>query len=99
MSVIPWRKAALRIVSSSSASISTPTGSKRTVWVFPMAAGRGRELAGAPGRSACSGRRVLGCRAAGGAARLVVGDVLLALLRRHLVEEHVGALERDALHL
>src|SRR3954453_8795164 len=37
MSMMPWRKAAFRIVSSSSASISMPTGSNRTVCVLPMA--------------------------------------------------------------
>src|SRR4051794_22007245 len=43
MSISPCRKAALRIVSASSTSISRPTGSKRTVWVLPTPlSGRGR---------------------------------------------------------
>src|SRR3954466_11834639 len=80
MSMMPCRKAALRIVSSSSTSISMPTGSKRTVCVVPTALLRRR-------------------RTAGRAAALVGGHVRLALLRRHLVEQHVGAVERDAADL
>ena len=71
----PCRKAALRIVSSSSTSISRPTGSNRTVCVFPMAtlgsrradAGSPLSLAsrpppdGPPGRPACT--RPCGSRA------------------------------------
>src|SRR3954470_13121257 len=77
MSMMPCRKAALRIVSSSLTSISMPTGSKRTVCVSPML---------------CS---LAGERTAGGAAALVVGHVGLALGRGHLVQQHVGAVERD----
>src|SRR3954449_3957253 len=73
MSMMPCRKAALRTVSSSSTSISMPTGSKRTVCVFPTSARRASRRASA----------------------LVVGHVRLALLRRHLVQQHVGAVERD----
>src|SRR3954452_23821178 len=98
MSMMPWRKAALSSVSSSSACISMPTGSNRTVWVFPMAAAAAGG-AGTPPAGRGSGLGALGRRATGGAARPVVGDVLLALLGGHLVEEHVGALEGDALHL
>src|SRR3954470_845641 len=98
MSMMPWRNAALSSVSSSSACISMPTGSNRTVWVFPMAAVAARG-AGAPPARRGSGPGARGRRATGGAARPVVGDVLLALLGRHLVEEDVGALERDALDL
>src|SRR6478609_2826643 len=36
-----------------------------------------------------------GRRTAGRAAALVLGHVLLALLRGHLVQQHVGAVERD----
>ena len=109
MSIRPWRKAALRTVSSSSASISMPTGSNRTVCVLPMfslaaaaAAQRpGRPRGRRPGRSTswrrASGRGALRRRPPGGAAGLVVRDVLLALLGRHLVEQDVRALERDAL--
>src|SRR3954454_23748622 len=81
MSMMPCRKAALRIVSSSSTSISMPTGSKRTVCVSPMVFARS---GGGP---------------AGRAPALVVGHVGLALLRRHLVQQHVRAVERDALDL
>src|SRR6478752_10098646 len=81
MSMMPCRKAALRMVSSSSTSISMPTGSNRTVCVLPTIA-----------RSALPGERP-----ACGAALLVVGHVLLALLGGHLVQQHVGAVERDAL--
>src|ERR1044071_6081898 len=82
MSMMPCLNAALRIVSSSSTSISMPTGSKRTVCVLPIL-------------EALLRRR----RTAGRAAALVLGHVLLALLRRHLVQQHVGAVERDALDL
>src|SRR4051794_36563323 len=75
MSMMPCRKAAWRIVSSSSTSISMPTGSKRTVCVALIL-----RLGGGP---------------AGRASALVVGHVRLALLRRHLVQEHVRAVERD----
>src|SRR6185436_3329999 len=80
MSWMPCLKAALRIVSSSSTSISMPTGSKRTVCVFPTVA-----------------QSLPGERPAGRSALLVGGHVLLALLRRHLVQQHVGAVERDPL--
>src|SRR4029079_6007938 len=43
--------------------------------------------------------RPAGAGRAGGPAGLVLGDVRLAVLRRHLVEDDVGALERDALRL
>src|SRR6185503_19805096 len=46
-----------------------------------------------------SGRSALRRRPAGGPAGLVLGDVRLAILARHLVEDDVGALERDALRL
>src|SRR4051794_20463964 len=120
MSMIPCRNAALRTVSSSSASISMPTGSNRTVCVLPMAwrgslASRPRRRGGA-GRGGwdpnprpapppdvawrvASGRGALRRRPTGRPARPVVRDVRLALLRRHLVQEDVGALEGDALHL
>src|SRR4051794_19412410 len=115
ISMMPWRKAALRIVSSSSASISMPTGSNRTVCVLPMARGGARAPVGAgaeparalrPGGSASSVKRrarsargALRRRPPRGATRPVARDVALALLGRHLVEEDVGALEGDALHL
>src|SRR3954447_23897004 len=83
MSMMPWRKAALRIVSDSSTSISMPTGSKRTVCVL----------------SATTASPSSGGRTAGRAAALVGRHVLLALLGRHLVQQHVRAVERDALHL
>src|SRR5215207_8987394 len=83
MSWMPCLKAALRIVSSSSTSISMPTGSKRTVCVLPTVA-----------RPPLAGERT-----AGRAALLVVGHVLLALLGGHLVQQHVGAVERDPLHV
>src|SRR3954452_9287098 len=80
MSMMPCLKAALRMVSSSSTSISMPTGSNRTVCVFPTVA-----------RSALPGERP-----AGRPALLVGRHVLLALLGRHLVQQHVGAVERDS---
>src|SRR3954447_108122 len=91
MSMMPCRKAAFRMVSSSSTSISMPTGSKRTVCVFPMAVEGSRRCRRLPRRWWLRGRR----RASGGTPALVVGHVALALLGRHLVEEHVGAVERD----
>src|SRR3954447_10218370 len=119
MSMMPWRKAALRTVSSSSASISMPTGSNRTVCVLPMtwrsfAANAGPRTRSLPGwvgpnprpappsgvrRRAASGRSALRRRAPRGPARPVARHVGLALLGRHLVEEDVGRLERDALRL
>src|SRR3954464_6125292 len=77
MSWMPCLKAALRMVSSSSTSISMPTGSNLTVCTFPT--------------FACLLRR----GPAGRPSALVLGHVLLALLRRHLVQQHVGAVERD----
>src|SRR3954454_17681635 len=95
MSMSPCRKAALRTVSSSSPSISRPTGSKRTVWVLPMAI-EGSRRSGTGSLLPSLG----GCRrTSGGAAALVLRHVRLALLGRHLVEEHVGAVERDPSHL
>src|SRR5206468_9136301 len=98
MSMSPCRKAAWRIVSSSSTSISRPTGSKRTVCVFPIAegepdgrAGSRRSRAPAPQSLSLRSDR----RATGGPAALVLGHVGLALLGGHLVEEHVGRVERD----
>src|SRR3954467_2877522 len=121
MSISPCRNAALRRVSSSSASISMPIGSNRTVWFLPIAplGVRCRPRSGRPGRptrsdQTCpahrlppaplgragrpssrrllwSGRGALRRRPPGGAAGLVLGHVLLALLRGHLVEEHIGA--------
>src|SRR2546421_10445531 len=88
--MMPWRKAAFRIVSSSSTWISMPTGSKRTVCVFPMAVGGSRPRCRLPGRGWLGGRR----RSARRAAALVFGHVRLALLARHLVEQHGGAVER-----
>src|SRR3954454_21771444 len=79
MSMMPCLKAALRMVSSSSTSISMPTGSNRTVCVLPT----------------CACSVLPGERPAGGAALLVVGHVGLALLGGHLVQQHVGAVERD----
>src|SRR4029450_3827081 len=78
MSMMPCLKAALRIVSSSSTSISMPTGSKRTVCTFPTVA-----------------FPLCDVRPARGAALLVSGDVLLPPLGRHLVQQHVRAVERD----
>src|SRR3954449_10045473 len=97
MSMIPCRKAAWRIVSSSSTSISMPTGWKRTVCVFPMArVGWGSRRAPPAPPAGRSGR---GRRTACRPAALVLGHVALALLGRHLVQEHVRAVERDALDL
>src|ERR1700761_4349529 len=108
MSISPWRKAPRRTVSSSSTSNSIPTGSRRTWNVSPMASGPRmprrrpavvfRPIASlSTGSGGLLGR--LGGPAAGRAASLVLGDVGLALLRRHLVEEDVGALEGVALHV
>src|SRR5215213_10828187 len=106
MSITPCRKAAWRTVSFSSASISSPTGSNRTVcrWPIPRLVRTG----GAPGRPACrwSGhhyvnellRLGLG-EAPAGAAALVLRDVVLPLLRGHLVERDVGAREGQVLHV
>src|SRR4051794_18037958 len=97
MSMIPCRKAAFRIVSSSSTSISMPTGSNRTVCVFPIGALWVGSRRAPPAPQSWSGG---GLRwAARRPATLVVRHVLLALLGRHLVQEHVRAVERDALDL
>src|SRR5690349_2525329 len=86
MSISPCRNAPERTVSSSSTSNSMPTGSSRTVCFSPMS-GSSR-----PGFLRRRGP-------AGGAAALVLGDVLLALLLAHLVEQDVRALQRVAADL
>src|SRR5215207_10547804 len=110
MSITPCRKAAWRTVSSSSAWISSPTGSNRTVcrWAIPRRLGLDSGLT-RPGRRLSVARPVQlsftsllarGRReAAAGPATLVLGDVLLPLLRRHLVERDVGAREGEVLHV
>src|SRR4051794_5896461 len=102
ISISPCRKAPFRTVSSSSTSNSMPTGSSRPVFVspicslpVPVAPGSSRPASGwlLP-RLAFSDRRVLRGAAAARATGLVASDVLLPLLRRHLVQQHVGAVER-----
>src|SRR4051812_1298420 len=95
MSMSPCRKAALRTVSSSSTSISRPTGSKRTVCVLPMADGGEPALGRRLPVPSLGGCRRTACRA----AALVLSHVRLALLGTHLVEEHVGTVEGDPPHL
>src|ERR671911_1416806 len=76
------------MVSSSSTSNSMPTGSSRTVCFSPMENDPARPDAWLRGR-----------RPAGWAAALVLGDVGLAVLVAHLVEQDVRALERVAADL
>src|SRR5215217_2635394 len=83
MSWMPLRKAPRRTASSTSNSM--PTGSSRTVCFSPMS--RAVRL---------DAHALLRRRPAGGAAALVLGDVRLAILRGHLVEEDVRALQRVA---
>src|SRR5918997_4673148 len=87
MSWMPLRNAPRRTVSSSSTSNSIPTGSSRTVCFSPIC-----HAVRLVHRQLLLRRR----RASGGAAGLVLRDVLLALLGRHLVDEDVRALQRVA---
>src|SRR5438309_8163309 len=80
MRVMPCSAAARSTVCSSSTSISTPTGSKRTTCLSLMVLFRSG-----------LGRRRTTCRAALDVVR-VEG---LLLVGRHLVEEHVRALQRS----
>src|SRR6195256_2119614 len=97
MSMTPCRNAALRTVSSSSTSISMPTGSKRTVCLAPIRVLSCLGTCGtrAPGRGPWLSRRLAGygCRPAAWAALAVVSGERLTFLGGHGVQQDVGAWE------
>src|SRR4051812_27811345 len=106
MSMIPCSAAPRRTVCSSSTSISMPTGSNRTTCRSAMdASARSGREGGAGGAAAgllrlllrvlrVGGSAVCRSRPARGATADVVGVERLLLLGGHLVEQHVGALQR-----
>src|SRR4051794_17123400 len=99
----PCRKAALRTVSSSSTSISMPTGSKRTVCLVPISllsrsggaldagAGGKHRLALAPGSGGAAALVGYRCRSPARAAVAVLRSEVLALLGGHGIQQDVGA--------
>src|ERR1700754_159854 len=104
MSISPCRKAAFRTVSSSFTSISSPTGSNRTVCrsaILFLAShsitdgGDGRRAGGSRGGHHPSGPalRRSRCVTSARAALLVLRYELLALLIRHVVERDVRTRE------
>src|SRR5947208_1755441 len=109
MSMTPCRKAPCRTVSSSVTSISSPTGSNRTMCRSAIHSLASRSITdGGDGRRGDSRgghhRSMLPLRRSrrGTSARAalpVLLCVLLALLRRHLVERDVGAREGEVLHV
>src|SRR6476646_2166618 len=103
--MMPWRKAALRTGSNRTVCVLPMVGGS-AAWRRDGTGGEPAAPLGTDGSVSsvvsgfrASGRSALRRRPDGRPAGPVLGDVGLAVLRRHRVEEDVGALEGDALHL